>query len=43
MEGLTNDSVITVDEIIDTPETLSIDSINKKQNIKWIIIFFTIR
>ena len=38
-----NDSVITCDEIKDTQKTVLIDAINeKKQNIKQIMIFFTL-
>ena len=34
MKSLANDSVITCDEIIDMPETVSIDSLNKKTKCK---------
>lgn len=34
MKSLANDSVITCDEIIDMPEIVSIDSLNKKTKCK---------
>ena len=37
-----NDSVITCDEFIDMPVTVLIDTIKKKQDIKSIIIVFTL-
>ena len=40
MASLINDSVITSDEITDTLETMSINYINEKTNIKWIVTFF---
>ena len=41
MKSHIDDSVIACDEIIDTLETVWINSTYKKQHIKWIVIFFT--
>ena len=41
MKSLIDDSVITCDEVVDIPETVSIYVNDKKQHIKRIIIFFT--
>ena len=36
------DLAIPYDEIIDTSDTMLIDPVNKKRNIKWIIVFFVL-
>ena len=41
MKIINDDLVIMCDEILDTLENVSADYINKKQHLKWIIIFFT--
>ena len=44
MESFITDLLTTYDEIIDISGTVQIASTNKKtqQNVKWIIIFFTL-
>ena len=42
MKSPADNSVIKCNKVIDTPDTASINSIDKKQYIKGIIIFFTL-
>ena len=39
---LTDNSEITSNAISDTPQTVSVDAIKKKQHLKWIFTFFTL-